>query len=961
MNRAVRWLLLLGLVVGVVPLLNGAVLAQTGATATIVCNQYLRAEPSEDSPRVGLMNPGETHAVVGRYGGWLYLQIDANLQGWAYDGSCLTLNGDFDSLPVIDPEQLALAAASAPPSASVVCSQHLRQSPSTSAPSLQVLSGADAPLSISGRTADSQWMLVTTAGGRVGWTATTDCVPVQGNFYSVPVMESAPSYSGPPAVDVLCTQYVRAQPDMDAARIAIMYPTDEPWTINGRDTSGSWLWVTNADGGFTGWTANSNCTGILGDFNAIPIASGEASTYSGPPVASLVCTQNLRAYPSNDGRRRAVLDTSAGVLEVVGRTTDLGWAYVRTADGLEGWMATGNCLNIQGSLLNAPVMSADATYSGPPVVQIACSQYLRTAPNTAANRVTILQPANAPLDVLGRNQDGSWVYVQLPDGTAGWTANAACVSVSGNVMEAPEVLGGAALSVTHVGSPVASVVCSQYLRAAPSTDAAHLAVMQPGDGLYDVLGRSADAGWLFLSQQAGGFQGWAAWGSCLNVQGDVYGLPVMEVEYSGPPIATVNCAQYLRSLPDDTSQPLTTLNGTEGVLSITGRTNDRRWMQITLEDGTVGWAATGICLGVMGDFYTVPVVEVEQPVYSGPPVAVVNCSQYLRSMPDQSSQPLMILNGLEGTLSITGRTSDRSWMQITLEDGTVGWAATGACLGVQGDLDDAPVIPFSTAAYSGPPIATIGCSQYLREMPSMSGEEIGVLEPQDGIVNILGRNEDASWLYVQNANGLEGWAASGVCLSVQGSLGAVPVREVVSVAGPPVVDIVCDANLRRNPMPDGDVMTVLTADSGLFNVIGRDDDTSWLLIEHPSGMVGWVSLGGCVEADGDILSVPTPAGPRDPALWTVIQAAGTCDGSDQASQIIAAYNRSGPIGPISRQCTSESEAVRALTQFRVEVAIVSNGGCPGFQEVPLSGGQSFCHRALRTSQVDDFMDYARGQ
>ena len=68
--------------------------------------------------------------------------------------------------------------------------------------------------------------------------------------------------------------------------------------------------------------------------------------------------------------------------------------------------------------------------------------------------------------------------------------------------------------------------------------------------------------------------------------------------------------------------------------------------------------------------------------------------------------------------------------------------------------------------------------------------------------------------------------------------------------------------------------------------------------------------------------------------------------------------RSGSV--TTKQCSSNSAGLLAVSQFRAEIAIVS-GGCPGFQSVTLSGGQSLCYRSVHTTQVDDFINYARGQ
>jgi hypothetical protein len=257
-------------------------------------------------------------------------------------------------------------------------------------------------------------------------------------------------------------------------------------------------------------------------------------------------------------------------------------------------------------------------------------------------------------------------------------------------------------------------------------------------------------------------------------------------------------------------------------------------------------------------------------------------------------------------------------------------------------------------------VATLTCEQNLRTAPTPDAERIDILRTTDGQIDLLGRNGDLTWLYVRRgSDGLEGWTSYTSCLSVQGDAYGLPLHEISTYDGPPIADIVCDANLRRTPTADGDVLAVLTADSGLFNVLARSTD-GYVLIEGGSGLAGWASLGSCLETQGDVLAAPVPNGAADQSLWTVLRAEGSCSGSDQASQVIAAYNRSAPIGPVSRQCSSDNAGLLALSQFRAEIAIVS-GGCPGFQSVALSGGQSLCFRSVHTTQVDDFANYARGR
>jgi hypothetical protein len=154
------------------------------------------------------------------------------------------------------------------------------------------------------------------------------------------------------------------------------------------------------------------------------------------------------------------------------------------------------------------------------------------------------------------------------------------------------------------------------------------------------------------------------------------------------------------------------------------------------------------------------------------------------------------------------------------------------------------------------------------------------------------------------------------------------------------------------PMPEGaDAVVPVEQTDGAWTAGEREALAPFVAIYEA------VRAGSSVRPIGEDVR----AGQGVISAGTVIRAAGVCTSGDQASQIISSFNRGGPIGAVSRQCVrTDQEAITALTRFQVEVAIVA-GSCPGFQQVPLSGGQTLCHRALRTTQVDDFMNFARQQ
>ncbi len=352
--------------------------AQEELQVSILCSQYLRAEPSDDSLRIGRMNPGERHRALGRWGLWVYIQIDETLRGWAYDGLCLRLRGDYAALPELNPADV------------------------------------EVPLVVPG----------------------------------LPLATPTPP--------------------------SLILPVQE--------------------------------------------AAGR-----------IMCAQNLRSLPSLRGIRLAVLEPADGPLTVLGRSTDAHWVFAQTPAGEQGWVANGNCLALDVNVLALPERAPDA-FVGPPTAQIACAQVMRSLPLPDAPVVRTLRPEDGPLPIAGLTAEAGWLYLELPDGSVGWTVNAFCISVLGRVWDAPRYAEGIIpdVALPPDTTPYVALACSQYLRAAPNMNAERLAIMNTADGLYTVTGRSADGYWLQLTNPT--LQGWAARGTCLLLHGDVTLAPVIEPE-----------------------------------------------------------------------------------------------------------------------------------------------------------------------------------------------------------------------------------------------------------------------------------------------------------------------------------------------------------------------------------------------------------------------------------------------
>jgi uncharacterized protein YgiM (DUF1202 family) len=190
--------------------------------------------------------------------------------------------------------------------------------------------------------------------------------------------------------------------------------------------------------------------------NALP-AVGPALTVSDTTGV------NARTAASTDGAVLLVVPNGA-VLPVVGRNAAGDWLQVRLPDGQDAWMF-GGAVIASSNAANAPVVEG-ATAGASGETTAAVTEPLTTTATTDATpsvvgaptgaTATVSNPLGANLRsapsrdlepvysatsgesfaVIGRNDDGLWVQVVLPDGSAAW-ALATTVDVSVDVDTLP--------------------------------------------------------------------------------------------------------------------------------------------------------------------------------------------------------------------------------------------------------------------------------------------------------------------------------------------------------------------------------------------------------------------------------------------------------------------------------------------------------------------------------------------
>lgn len=204
----------------------------------------------------------------------------------------------------------------------------------------------------------------------------------------------------------------------------------ETISLLGRDANGAWVEV-RLPGGQVGW---------------VPAAYIEANV----PIASLPIVPGADAElpPVGPGsqaegyiiRRRANMHSGPGVtyglimslerdfsLDLLGRNPDATWVQVRLPDGQQGWV---NAQSIEASvpISDLPVTSSLVITPTPGELPGAPTAYavagpleVRSGPG-ADYRLIVVSAISRDqgLSLLGRNAEGSWVEVRLPDGSLGW-------------------------------------------------------------------------------------------------------------------------------------------------------------------------------------------------------------------------------------------------------------------------------------------------------------------------------------------------------------------------------------------------------------------------------------------------------------------------------------------------------------------------------------------------------------
>lgn len=256
-------------------------------------------------------------------------------------------------------------------------------------------------------------------------------------------------------------------------------------------------------------------------------------------------------------------------------------------------------LEIGGPGLAGEAAPVDAMVTGLPDTIV----NVREGPSTDFAVATTV-PSGTPITVLGQDETGNWLRVQIDDGTEGWMARFLTdFTATASTVEMPPLAPPASAAAQTTADTATIVVtipgARVNVRTGPST-AYDVIRSVPADTTATVLGQNTAGDWLQV-RLSDGTTGWVArfltdyTATATAVDTPPLAPPAtVSVETAfdtaiidtTPAGANVNVRMgpstandILRTVPDGTA------------VTVTGQDTSGTWLQVVLDDGTVGWVA----------------------------------------------------------------------------------------------------------------------------------------------------------------------------------------------------------------------------------------------------------------------------------------------------------------------------------------------------------------------------------
>ena len=487
---------------------------------------------------------------------------------------------------------------------------------------------------------------------------------------------------------------------------------------------------------------------------------------------------------------------------------------------------------------------------------------VRSGPGLTYTVVTVINQGNV-VNLLGRNADSTWAYVQTASAKLGWVnASSSYITPSVAISSLDVVTPATATATTtatatpttvptgtSVPNPTATPTAAPptgstatiatgalNVRSGPGVAYSPVAVVNQGN-VVTLIGRNANSSWAKI-RLANGTEGW------VNVT-----LITPNVAISTLPVATApgitasalvsTGAMNVRSGPGVTYSVITVASHGQTV-TLLGRNANSSWAKIRLANGTEGWANSSL-LTPNVSISSLPLAD--SPAAPQPPVPVApGAVLSLRSGPG-FSYPVTgsVYQGLQ--VSAVGRNANSTWLKVQLSDGQQGWIGA-QYVQLTIPVGNLPVMDGSTPTTGGtPPVpsanaATISTgAANVRSGPGI-GYGIVATADQGQTVTLLARNNLNSWVKVQLANGTQGWVnASLITTSV--SISSLPIQFEQTLSASGLVNTAA-LNVRTGPGISYTATAVVYQNQGVA-LLGRNADSSWVKVRLTNGVVGWIN------------------------------------------------------------------------------------------------------------------------